>query len=265
MHLERRLRRIVFGTARAAANLGKKLHSNLRRTRREPQLNLFFNLLQNSPTYGRVARVAQSEVHFERELSLTGICDSGDFGRRVGISTSSPRRLLPERPTKSGSGEHGAFFATRSCARTVPTTTAQLAITRITLRRFDCTSLKLQRLTQSLRSSAFITFKVSRPRRGASRRLASRPTTHAPRPRGGDRGPRRVGSRAGRRKLPSSVDRGPRRVGARTWWQERREDAARRKKRKSADEGLRRLRPALHVAQEVGAMLGRGDDVFKDV
>ena len=57
MHLERRLRRVVFGTARAAVKLGKKLHLKVRRTEREPQLSLFFKLIQNSPTCGRVARV----------------------------------------------------------------------------------------------------------------------------------------------------------------------------------------------------------------
>ena len=36
MHLRRRLRGVVYGTARAAARLGKKLHLKLRRTRGEP-------------------------------------------------------------------------------------------------------------------------------------------------------------------------------------------------------------------------------------
>ena len=57
MHLKRRLRRVVFGTAREAANLGKKLHLKVWRIDGEPQLSLFFKLIQNSPTCGRVARV----------------------------------------------------------------------------------------------------------------------------------------------------------------------------------------------------------------
>ena len=57
MHFERHLRRVVFGTAREAANLGKKLHLKVWRIDGEPQLSLFFKLIQNSPTCGRVARV----------------------------------------------------------------------------------------------------------------------------------------------------------------------------------------------------------------
>ena len=56
MHLERRLRRVVCGAARAAVNLAKKLHLKVRRTDGEPQLSLFFNLSENPSTCGRVAR-----------------------------------------------------------------------------------------------------------------------------------------------------------------------------------------------------------------
>ena len=45
MRFERRLRRVVYGTARAAVNLGKKLHTKLRRTLGDPQLSLFFKLV----------------------------------------------------------------------------------------------------------------------------------------------------------------------------------------------------------------------------
>ena len=45
MHFARRLRGVVYGMARAAVNLGKKLHMKLRRTGGEPQLTLFFTLL----------------------------------------------------------------------------------------------------------------------------------------------------------------------------------------------------------------------------
>ena len=45
MHFERRLRGVVYGTARAAVKLGKKLHMKLRRTGGEPQLSLFFKLV----------------------------------------------------------------------------------------------------------------------------------------------------------------------------------------------------------------------------
>ena len=45
VYFERRLRGVVYGTDRAAVNLGKKLHTKLRRTWGEPQLSLFFNLL----------------------------------------------------------------------------------------------------------------------------------------------------------------------------------------------------------------------------
>ena len=57
VHFERRLRRVVYGTARAAVNLGKKLHMKLRRTEGDPQLSLFFKIVRNSPTCGRLARV----------------------------------------------------------------------------------------------------------------------------------------------------------------------------------------------------------------
>ena len=56
MHFERRLRRVIFGTAREAVNMGKKLHLKVRRTDGEPQMSLFFNLSQNSSTSGRLAR-----------------------------------------------------------------------------------------------------------------------------------------------------------------------------------------------------------------
>ena len=45
VHFERRLRGVVYGTDRAAANLDKKLHMKVRRTWGEPQLSLFFKLL----------------------------------------------------------------------------------------------------------------------------------------------------------------------------------------------------------------------------
>ena len=45
VRFQRRLRRVVYGTFRAAVNLGKKLHMKLRRTWGEPQLTLFFKLL----------------------------------------------------------------------------------------------------------------------------------------------------------------------------------------------------------------------------
>ena len=52
----------VFGVLfsarpREAANLGKKLHLKVWRIDGETQLSLFFKLIQNSPTCGRVARV----------------------------------------------------------------------------------------------------------------------------------------------------------------------------------------------------------------
>ena len=57
MHFERRLRRVVYGTDRAAVKLVKKLHMKLRRTEGDPQLSLFLKLVYNSPTRGRLARV----------------------------------------------------------------------------------------------------------------------------------------------------------------------------------------------------------------
>ena len=45
VHFERRLRGVVYGTDLAAVNLGKKLHTKLRRTWGEPQLSLFVKLL----------------------------------------------------------------------------------------------------------------------------------------------------------------------------------------------------------------------------
>ena len=52
-----RLRGVVCGTSCAGVNLGKKLHMKVRRTAGEPQLSLFFKIVRNSPTCGRVARV----------------------------------------------------------------------------------------------------------------------------------------------------------------------------------------------------------------
>ena len=52
-----RLRGVVCGTDRAAVNLDKKLHIKVRRTEGEPQLSLFFKMVSNSTTCGRVARV----------------------------------------------------------------------------------------------------------------------------------------------------------------------------------------------------------------
>ena len=57
MHFQRRLRGVVYGTDRAAVNLGKKLHMKVRRTWGELQLTLFFKMVLNSPTCGRLARV----------------------------------------------------------------------------------------------------------------------------------------------------------------------------------------------------------------
>ena len=45
MRFEGRRRGVVCGTARAAVNLVKKLHTKLRRTWGEPQLSLFFKLV----------------------------------------------------------------------------------------------------------------------------------------------------------------------------------------------------------------------------
>ena len=45
VHFERRRRGVVYGTVRAAVNLGKKLHMKLRRTGGDPQLSLFFKLV----------------------------------------------------------------------------------------------------------------------------------------------------------------------------------------------------------------------------
>ena len=50
VHLERCLRGVVYGMARAVVKLGKKLHTKLRRTSGDPQSSLFFNLVRNSPT-----------------------------------------------------------------------------------------------------------------------------------------------------------------------------------------------------------------------
>ena len=45
VHFQARLRGAVYGTGRAAVNLGKKLHMKVRRTEGEPQLSLFFKLV----------------------------------------------------------------------------------------------------------------------------------------------------------------------------------------------------------------------------
>ena len=45
VHFQRRLRVAVYGTDRAAVNLGKKLHMKVRRTEGEPQLSLFFKIV----------------------------------------------------------------------------------------------------------------------------------------------------------------------------------------------------------------------------
>ena len=60
MHFEGRLRRVVFGTARATVKLGKKLHLKVRRTDGEPQSSLFLKIPQNSPTYGREPKRARA-------------------------------------------------------------------------------------------------------------------------------------------------------------------------------------------------------------
>ena len=57
VYFQRRLRGVVYGTARAAVNLAKKLHIKLARTLGEPQLSLFFKIVRHSPTSGRLARV----------------------------------------------------------------------------------------------------------------------------------------------------------------------------------------------------------------
>ena len=57
VHFQRRLRGVVCGTDRAAVNLVKKLHMKLRRTEGEPHSSLFFKIVSNSPTCGRLARV----------------------------------------------------------------------------------------------------------------------------------------------------------------------------------------------------------------
>ena len=57
VYFQRRLRGVVCGTARAAAKMARKLHMKVRRTEGEPQLSLFFKIVSNSPTRGRLARV----------------------------------------------------------------------------------------------------------------------------------------------------------------------------------------------------------------
>ena len=67
VHFQPRLRGVVYGTPRAAVKLGKKLHMKLRRTVREPQLSLFFKIVRNSPTCGRLARVRAFGGPFGRQ------------------------------------------------------------------------------------------------------------------------------------------------------------------------------------------------------
>ena len=55
VHFEARLRGAVYGTDRAGVNLVGKLHTKLQRTEGEPQLSLFFKMVSNSPTCGRLA------------------------------------------------------------------------------------------------------------------------------------------------------------------------------------------------------------------
>ena len=61
------LRGVVCGTDRAAVNLVKELHMKVRRTWGEPQLSLFFKIVYNSPTSGRLARVRAFGGHFRRQ------------------------------------------------------------------------------------------------------------------------------------------------------------------------------------------------------
>ena len=65
VYFQRRLRGVVYGTDRAGVNLVKKLHMKLRRTEGYPQLSLFFKIVRNSPTCGRVARVGAIGGTFE--------------------------------------------------------------------------------------------------------------------------------------------------------------------------------------------------------
>ena len=67
VHFQARLRGVVYGTARAAVNLVKKLHMKVRRTEGDPQLSLFFKMVQNSPTRGRPARVRAVGGPFGRQ------------------------------------------------------------------------------------------------------------------------------------------------------------------------------------------------------
>ena len=65
-----RLRGVVCGTDRAAVNLVKKLHMKVRRTEGEPQLSLFFKMVSNSPTCGRLARVRAVGGPFRRQDTI---------------------------------------------------------------------------------------------------------------------------------------------------------------------------------------------------
>ena len=67
VHFQRRLRGVVYGTDRAGVNLVKKLHIKLRRTEGYPQSSLFFKIVQNSPTCGRLARVRAVGGPFRRQ------------------------------------------------------------------------------------------------------------------------------------------------------------------------------------------------------
>ena len=67
VRFQARLRGDVYGTDRAAVNLGKNLHMKVRRTEGEPQLSLFFKIVSNSPTCGRLARVRAVGGPFRRQ------------------------------------------------------------------------------------------------------------------------------------------------------------------------------------------------------
>ena len=70
VHFQARLRGVVCGTDRAAVDLGKKLHMKLRRTEGVPQLSLFFKMVSNSPTCGRLARVRAVGGPFRRQDTI---------------------------------------------------------------------------------------------------------------------------------------------------------------------------------------------------
>ena len=105
MHLERRLRRVVFGTARAAVKLGEKLHLKLRRTEGEPQLSCQKPREAGTPR-GRVVVTASTQnkqlvdshrrmIHShtpERGLAPVDLGDVGVVGR-VRLGHALPPRL----------------------------------------------------------------------------------------------------------------------------------------------------------------------------